>query len=152
MVGYSYPIKERENMAKAIGKEIHISPKHSVEICKVLKGKKLDVAKDLLEEVIEKKRAIPFKKHNRGVAHRKGKGFGPGRYPVRAAGAILKVLEAAENNAEYSGLDTEALLIKHIAANKGRTISGWMARAHGRNTAKDTETVNIEVVLEEVEE
>jgi len=152
MVGYSYPIGNKENIAKAIGKEIHISPKHSVEICKAIRGKKLEAAKDFLEEVIELKTPVPFKKHNRGVAHRKGKGFGPGRYPVRAAGAILKVLEAAEANAEYSGLDTESLLIKHVAASPGRTISGWMARAHGRNTAKDTDTVNIEVILEEVEE
>jgi large subunit ribosomal protein L22 len=143
---------ENEPVAKAIGTEIHISPKHSVEICRVLKGKMLDDAKDLLEDVIEKKRPIPFKKHKRSMGHRKGKGFGPGRYPVRAAKAILKVLESAESNAEYSGLDTEALKVRHIAANKGRTISGWMPRAHGRNTAKDTETVNIEVILEEVEE
>jgi large subunit ribosomal protein L22 len=152
MVGYSYQVKEGDPIAKAIGREIHISPKHSVELCRALRGKKLEDAKDILEDVIEKKHPIPFKKHNRGVGHRKGKGFGPGRYPVRAAKAIMKVLEAAESNAEYSGLDTEALLIKHIAANRGRVISGWMPRAHGRNTAKDTETVNIEVILEEVEE
>jgi large subunit ribosomal protein L22 len=152
MVGYSYPVDEGHSIAKAIGREIHISPKHSVELCRALRGKKLEDAKELLEDVIEKRRPIPFKRYKRSIGHRKGKGFGPGRYPVRAAKAIMKVLEAAESNAEYSGLDTEALLVKHIAANKGRVISGWMPRAHGRNTAKDTETVNIEVILEEVEE
>jgi len=152
MVGYSHQVEENDPIARAIGKEFHISPKHSVEICRTLKGKDLEDAKDYLEEVIEKTTPVPFKRHSRGMGHRKGKGFGPGRYPVRAAKAVLKVLESAEANAEYSGLDTEALKIRHIAANKGRTIRGWMPRAHGRNTAKDTETVTIEVILEEVEE
>jgi large subunit ribosomal protein L22 len=152
MVGYSYQTKEDDALAKAIGKEIHISPKHSIELCNAIRGKNLDDAKEILENVIDKTRPIPFKRHNRGVGHRKGKGFGPGRYPVRAANAILKVLDAAESNAEYSGLDTESMVVKHVAANRGRIISGWMPRAHGRSTPKDTETVNIEVILVEVEE
>ena len=44
MVGYSYQVKEGDPIAKAIGREIHISPKHSVEICRVLRGKKLEDA------------------------------------------------------------------------------------------------------------
>lgn len=151
MAGYSYPTGDAENIAKAYGSEIHISPKHSMEVCRMIRGKKLEVAKEMLEEVIKKTRAVPFKKHNRYMGHRKGKGFGPGRYPVKAAGVILKILESAEANAEYSGLDTESLVVRHVAACKGRTISGWMPRAHGRSSPKDTETVNIEVILEEVE-
>jgi large subunit ribosomal protein L22 len=151
MSGYSYPTGEAENIAKAIGREMHISPKHSMEVCRMIRGKKLEKAKEMLEGVIAKTRAVPFKRHHRCMGHRKGKGFGPGRYPVKAAGAILKIIESAEANAEYSGLDTESLVIRHISAYKGRTISGWMPRAHGRSSPKDTETVNIEVILEEVE-
>ena len=40
-----------------------------------------------------------------GVAHKKG--VGPGRFPKKAAKAILRVIESAKHNAEYKGLDAE---------------------------------------------
>jgi len=39
---------------------------------------------------------------------------------VKAAGQILKVLENAEANAEYKGLDTEKLRIIHISSHRGQ--------------------------------
>ena len=103
-------------------------------------------------EVIDLKRAVPFRRFNGMVGHRRGKGFGPGRYPKKAAKVILKLLEDCESNAEYSGLNTDSLFIKHIVSHRGRVIHGWMPRAHGRATDWDIHTVNIELILEEREE
>lgn len=152
MKGYSYEFKEGETVAKARGKELHISPKHSMEICRALSGKKVENAKKYLESVIAKEQAVPFKRYVRCIPHKKGPGFGAGRYPVKAAKAILRVLSDAEANAEYSGLDTDNLVIRHIVADKGHTWKGWMPRAHGRSTAKDRESVNIEVIVSEAGE
>ncbi|MGA1872632.1 MAG: 50S ribosomal protein L22 [Thermoplasmatota archaeon] len=140
-----------DTTARAQVIEVDISPKHSVEICREIRGKELQLAKGYLSDVIDMKRPLPFKKHNRKVGHRKGKGFGPGRYPQKAAKVFLKLLEDCESNAEYSGLNTDALFIKHIAAHRGRVYRGWMPRAHGRATDWDNHTVNIEVILEERE-
>ncbi len=140
-----------DTTARAILKEADISPKHAVEICNAIKGKELKEAKKLLEDVGNLKRAIPFKKYVRGVAHRPGKGFGPGRYPQKAAKSILKLLEDCESNAEYSGLNTDALKIKHIVAHRGKVTRGSMPRAHGRATDWDIHTTNVEVILEETE-
>jgi large subunit ribosomal protein L22 len=137
--------------ARAQAIEADISPKHSVEICREIRGLELQKAKDYLKDVIDMKRALPFKRYNHGVGHRKGKGMGPGRYPQKAAKVFLKVLEDCESNAEYSGLNTDALFIKHISAHRGRVFRGWMPRAHGRATDWDNHTVNIEVILEERE-
>jgi len=138
-----------DTTARAQAIEVDVSPKHSIEICRELKGMELQKAKDYLQEVIDLKRAVPFKRFHRLVAHRKGKGFGPGRYPQKAARAILKLLEDCEANAEYSGMDTESLKIKHIAAHRGRVYRGSMPRAHGRATDWDTYTVNFEIIVEE---
>ncbi len=141
-----------DNTARAQIREANMSPKHAVEICKMIRGLELQNAKDQLGEVIELKRAVPFKRYKRCVAHRKGEGFGPGRYPTRAARIILKLLEDCESNAEYGGLNTDVLFIKHIVSHRGRVIHGWMPRAHGRSTDWDIHTVNMELILEEREE
>jgi large subunit ribosomal protein L22 len=137
--------------ARAQALEVDISPKHSVEICNHIRGWRLQRAKDYLEGVIRKDVAVPFKKYKRKVGHRKGEGFGPGRFPRKAAGAILKLLEDCESNAEYSGLNTDELYIKHLVSHRGRIVRGWMPRAHGRATDWDKHLVNIEVILEERE-
>jgi large subunit ribosomal protein L22 len=149
MVGYSYTPK-KEKFSRALGREIRISPKFSMEICREIRGKKLDAARAFLEDVIAMKKPVPLRRFNKGVAHRRGlvKAFA-GRYPVKAAKNILKVLESAAANAEYKGLDTERLYISHVAAQKGRIIRGIRPRAFGRASPSNTWTTHVEVVLEE---
>jgi large subunit ribosomal protein L22 len=151
MVGYSKKV-DPENSARAIGYELRISPKHSLEICNALRGLKLEAAKEYMEEVVKLKRPVPFKRYKKYVSHRRGEGFGPGRYPQRAAKEILRLLESVEHNAEYGGLDTENVRITHMTAYRGRVFEGRKPRAHGRATEWNTETVNIEIIVEEIEQ
>ncbi|OPY31467.1 MAG: 50S ribosomal protein L22P [Methanomassiliicoccales archaeon PtaU1.Bin124] len=147
MVGYTMEA-DPDTTSRAIGKEIPISPKFSREICRMIKGKKVDIALKMLEEVTELTRPVPIRRYNIGVAHKKG--VGPGRFPVKAAKAISKVIESAKQNAEYKGLDAENMRVKLVAAHLGRTIPGHMPRAYGRSTPWNQQTVNIEVILEEM--
>ena len=150
-MGRNYSVRDidPEKTAKAYGFELHCSPKASMNIAREIRGMKLQDAKKYLEEVINLKRAVPFKRYNKTISHKKG--IGPGRYPQKAAKCILKVLENAENNAEYKGLDPKSMVIKHISAYRGREIKGYMPRAFGRATPKNEQTTNVEVILEEVE-
>jgi large subunit ribosomal protein L22 len=108
-------------------------------------------AKAYLADVVELKKAIPFKRFNRNVAHKRGLSKWPaGRYPVKAAEAYIRLLESVEKNAEYIGLDVEKLRIDHVAANTGRGLRAFFPRAMGRATPKRRETVNIEIVVSEV--
>jgi len=141
--------EQRENMALARGKELNISPKHTIEICKAVRGRRLRPAKSYLERVILLKEAVPFRRFDGKVGHRRGKGFGPGRYPRKAAAAVLKLLQQAEANAEFLELDPERLRIVHIAASRGPVTAGYMSRARGRTTASDHETVNVELMVRE---
>ena len=138
-----------ETSCKAMGSELHISPRQSREICRVLKGMKVDQAENYLKNVVALKQAVPFKRHNDSMGHRKGP-MAAGRYPQKAAKEFIKILENAKANGEYKGLDTERLKIIQIARQKGRIIKGFMPRARGSSSPKNTETVNIEMILEEV--
>ncbi len=64
---------------------------------------------------------------------------------------MLKVIENAENNAEYKGFNPEDMKITHASAYGGRVIKGIMPRAQGRATDKNTRTTNIEIIIEEVD-
>ncbi|MDN5357923.1 MAG: large subunit ribosomal protein [Candidatus Methanomethylophilaceae archaeon] len=135
--------------AKAVGKDIPVSPKFAREVVGMIRGRKVEEAAVMLEEVIAKKRAVPLKRYNKRVSHKAG--IGPGRYPVKAAKAILSILESASSNAEYKGLDVSSMSIATISIARGVTIPGHMPRAQGRATQWNQETVNIEVIIEEGE-
>jgi len=141
--------RDPEKSARAYGRELHCSPKHSENIARAIRGMKVKDAEKLLEEIIQKKRAIPFVTHHGSMGHKKG--IGPGAYPEKASRFILRVLKNAENNAEYKGLDPENMVISHISAYQGRIIEGFMPRAMGRATAKNEQTTNVEIIIEEME-
>ena len=140
-MAYGYSTTLTENSAKAVGLSLPISTKQSIMICNVLRGKPVTKAKHLLEEVMKQKRAIPFTRFNRDTGHKPG--MAAGQYPITAAAIILKLLKSAEANAQFKGLSTANLQVRHISAQKGPTT----ARAGRRRTqAKRT---HIEIVLEE---
>ena len=57
--------------AKAMAYELNVSPKHCIEILREIKGKKVSTVKTFLEDVIEKKKSVPFKRFNRNVGHKR---------------------------------------------------------------------------------
>lgn len=151
-MGYSCTIDENEEpkIAKVFGRNLRISPKHSVEISRAIRGMKVDEAKAFLERVQEKKEAVPFRNHKRKVGHKKLFKWYAGRYPVKASQQFYKLLKEAESNAEYKGLDSERLRIIHISAYKGRTFPGYIPRAYGRASPYNHETTNVELIVKEV--
>ena len=149
-MGYSL-VKDPEKSARAYGKELQCSPRHSQNIARAVRGMKVQDAKTLLEQVIALKRPIPFRTHNSKRGHKRGKGMGPGAFPKKASQHILRIIQDAENNAEYKGLDPENMVISHISTYMGREIKGTMPRAQGRATDKNEQTTNVEIIIEEIE-
>jgi large subunit ribosomal protein L22 len=147
----NYSLTPAGRSSRAMGMELHISPKAAREICRTLRGMRANLARDYLEDVIALKRAVPFKRYARNVAHKHGLvGSDAGRFPQKAAKAVLVVLDNALANAEYKGMESDKMRILHAGTKKGRTIRGWMPRAMGRATPKNTETVSVEMILSEV--
>jgi len=141
-----------DNIAKAKANELNMSPKHSIEIATFIRHQRVNDAIAYLNEVVGLKKAIPFRRFNRNVAHKRGLpgNWDAGRYPVKASKAYIRVLESVKKNAEYIGLDADNLEIIHVSANRGRAQKSFFPRAMGRATPKVRESVNIEVVVREV--
>jgi large subunit ribosomal protein L22 len=150
MRGYTYAGDTRSSVARARGVEFPISPKKTYEVLNAIRGKRLVDARKFLEDVVALKQAVPFRRYNQETAHKRG--IGPGRYPKKVARSILQVLQNAESNAEYEGLDTDQLFIYVAASSRGRIRKASMPRAHGRATPWNEQTTSVEIVLKEREE
>ncbi len=152
--GYSF-IEQKydaERTAKAAGRDLRISPKHTREICATIKSMKLEQAKSFLEKVIKQEQSVPFRRHKKKLAHKKDlKQFKwyAGRYPVKASARVYEVLSAAESNAEFKGLDTDLCRIIHAAAHRGRKIKRYIQRAHGRSSPRYKTLTHVEIVIYE---
>lgn len=150
MRGYTYRAETGVNVARARGLEIPISPKKTYEVLNRIRGLSLERARTLLEEAVDGVRAIPFRRYNQETAHHRG--VGPGRFPKKVARSVLGVLKNAEENAEYEGLDVDRLFVKVAASGRGRIRKASMPRAHGRATAWNEQTTNLEIILAERKE
>lgn len=103
-----------KNEASALGSSLQISTKACVELANVIRMKTTKEAKTLLERVIAKQQAVPYRIFIKELSHKKG--IGPGRYPKKAAEAMIEVIENAEANAQFKGLNTSNLQIVHLKA------------------------------------
>ena len=142
---YAIASIDEEHAAKAIGRSLPISTKQSIEICRFIRKKNLQKAKEMLNKVIAKKTAIPFKRFTE-IPHKKGKGIASGSYPEKASKEILRLLESAEANAQFKGINTSNLVINHICAHKAGNQPHYGRRG---GTMKRT---HVEVVVQEVAE
>ena len=155
--------------ARAVNVDMHV--KHCFEVARAIKGMTAGRAVEYLNEVLlidsdradirRKATAVPYrlgsgnKRRKRSgpsmVGHRKGK-VGPGRYPVKASRAIIKLIESAMENArfQYEDIDADEMVITHIAAHRGPIRKGWIPRARGRATPSNHYRVNLEVFLEDM--
>ncbi len=150
--GYSVTTEELnpETTVKASGREVRVSHKHEREVCRTIKGMTLTQAKEYLKDVIEKKKVVPFRRHQKKLGHHSGlsKAFA-GRYPINAAKKTLKLLQQAQANAENKGLNTDSLKIIHAAAYPGMKVKRFTPRAHGRASPKFDTLTHIELILAE---
>ena len=139
-----------EKTAKASGRELKVSHKAAREVAKAIKGMDLAQAKGYLRDVIVKKKAIPYTRFTKKLGHKGGmQKRCVGRYPIKTAEAILRVLQAAQANAENKGLDVDRLRIMHSAAYQGMKLKRYTPRAHGRASPKYDILTHVEIVLEE---
>merc|ERR1712032_1029077 len=128
--------------------------KHCREIGNAIQGMGLTAALKYLENVLEKKEAIPFRVFTGGVGrHAQGKQKNaPGskcRWPQKATRAFLDLLTNAEANAEDQHLTKENLTVKHVSCQRAPKMRRRTYRAHGRINAYMALPAHIEIVCTE---
>jgi len=150
---YSYKVEDESKIAKAVAFDIPVSIKIMRETVAAIRGLKVSEARKLLEDVIKLKQPIPFRRYKGKQSHKRGLAdkykWPIGRYPVKAAKYLLKLLDQVEANAENKGLNKDKLVIIHIAAHKGVTLKRYMPRAFGRATPKFRRTSHVEIIVQE---
>lgn len=145
--GYSFQGYDPAIHVRASLREVDVSPKEAREVCAAIVGLTLEKARRLLNDVIQLKTPVPFRRYNRKVGHKRQiQGFYAGRYPVKVAKVMLGLLDSLEANAEYKGMEPSRVKIIHAAAYPGRKLKRFTPRAFGRATPRDKVLVHIEVV------
>ena len=148
--GYSIVQLDPDRTTLASGRDLPVSAKDTEEVCRSIRGMRLEQAKKWLEAVMDEKQLVTYRRHHKKHAHHATGTTRPeGGYPVKAADAVVKVLKNAESNAESKGLNIEKLRIIHAAAQKGRKLRKAIPRAHGRSSPYVQQLTHIEIAVEE---
>ena len=142
---YSYTSQAKENEAKAVGVSIPVSYKQSYEVAKFIRGKNVQLAKKMLQDVVDMKRPVPMTRFNRDTGHKHG--MAAGRFTINTCTFILKLLKSAESNAQFKGLSTANLIVRHIAAQKGPT-----SFRYGRHRRRQAKRAHVEIIVAEQKE
>src|SRR3989344_5187387 len=95
-------------------------------ICDFIKGKKIDTAITELEQVVLKKRAVPYKGE---VPHRADPGMMSGRYPVNASKIFIQMLKGLRGNVLVNGMDLDKTRITF-------GMSNWASRPQMKGGAR----------------
>lgn len=142
-MAYKYTVPVTQHSACAVGAGLSISKKQAVEVCKWIRGKPVEKAKEMLREVIAMKRPVPYTRFNGDTGHRKGS-LAAGRYPISACTQILYTINSATANAHAKGLANTDLFLKQVCAQ-----SGTHTYRPGRHRGRKAKRTHIEVVVEE---
>ena len=147
---YAFQNFDSTRHVRASLREKEISHKHAREIAVAIKGMSIEKARDYLQNIITKQRAVPFRRYKNQVGHKSDPGMMAGRYPQKSAIEFVKVLDNLESNAEYKGMDLDRLKIVNATVHKGVLIKRFIPRAMGRATPKNNVLTHVELVAQEV--
>ncbi len=115
---------------------------------------RLEKAKSFLNNVLEKKEIVPFRRFNKGVGRHSqvnGTGTSQGRWPTKSCEHVLSLLTNAEANAVAKGLNVEKLVISHIKVDQAAKMRRRTYRAHGRINPFMSSPSHVELILTETE-
>jgi ribosomal protein L22 len=104
--------------------DVRASQKHCMYICAAIKGKKIDDAIKLLQQVVKLKAIIKFKGE---IPHRHGQRMMSGRYPVDASKLMINALKGLRGNVIVNQMDLDKTVITTAFA----TQAHRPARARG---------------------
>lgn len=147
---YAFQYYDATRHVRSSIREKGMSHKHAREVAVSLKGLSIEKARDYLQAVINKKRAVRFGRYKNQVGHKSDPGMMAGRYPQKTAKEFIKVLDNLESNAEYKGMDLDRLRIVNATVHKGVTVKRFIPRAMGRATPKNNVLTHVELVAREI--
>jgi large subunit ribosomal protein L22 len=103
-------VEQKDKITRVYFKNVPISTKHSMDLCRFIKNKNPSKAIRQLEQVMIQKMALPMRGE---IPHRKGKSKNNprGRYPTKSTKQFIKALKNLIANAKVKTMDVEKLSI-----------------------------------------
>lgn len=100
-----------------------------------MKGLRLKKALTYMDNVLEHKQIIPFRRYTGGIGrHAQAKAFKhtQGRWPEKSVKAVRELLRNLKANAESAKLDVDMCFINHVVCQRAVQGRRRTYRAHGR--------------------
>lgn len=138
--------------AKTQARDLRVSFKKTRETAKTICGMTLQKAYAFLNDVLKHKRAVPFRRFNRGVgrtAQAKEWRTTQARWPVKSVKYMLELLKNCEANARQKQLDVDLLYIQNVQVNQAPKRRRRTYRAHGRINPFMSHPSHIQIILAE---
>eukprot|EP01100_Stratorugosa_tubuloviscum_P015837 TRINITY_DN953_c0_g6_i1.p1 TRINITY_DN953_c0_g6~~TRINITY_DN953_c0_g6_i1.p1 ORF type:complete len:193 (+),score=92.55 TRINITY_DN953_c0_g6_i1:144-722(+) len=144
------------NPSKKVGARLadqRVSFKNTRETALAIKKMSLLSAKRFLNDVLQKKQAIPFCRYNGGIgrhAQAKLHSYCPNRqvrWPIKSVELLLSLLKNAEANAIGKKLCVKRLEIQHIQVSQATKIRRRTYRAHGRINPYMSSPCHVQIIL-----
>lgn len=135
-----------------MGPDLRVHFKNTYETAQAIKRMSLRKAQQYLQDVIDHKRCVPFRKFTGCIgrtAQAKEFKLTQGRWPEKSCKFLLHLLKNAESNAEMKNLDVESLQIEHIMVNRAQQGRRRTYRAHGRINPFMSQPCHVEIILRE---
>jgi len=129
---------------------LRVSFKNTRETLAAIRGLTLKKARTYLNNVIQKKDIVPFRRYRYGVSRNsqcKKHGANVGRWPVKVCKNILALLRNAESNAKAKNIGPNSLKISHIQVNQAPKMRRRMYRAHGRINKYESSPSHVQLIL-----
>jgi large subunit ribosomal protein L17e len=126
--------------------------KNTFETANAVKGLKLKKAIKYIEDVLEHKQCVPFKRftgHVGRTTQAKVFKLTQGRWPEKSCKHVLALLKNLHSNAEAKGLDVEKCVVNHVSVNRAVQGRRRTFRAHGRITPYLSSNCHIEIFVSE---
>lgn len=126
--------------------------KNTYETARVVRGMKLKKAIKYMEDVLEHKQCIPYRRftgHVGRTTQAKIHGVTQGRFPEKSVKHVYQLLKNLLANAEAKGLDAEKLVITHFAVQKAVQGRRRTYRAHGRISPYLSSNCHVEFIATE---
>jgi ribosomal protein L22 len=133
--------KIKKEFVEVNAKNVPVSTKYAVAICRFIKGKRIRDARIYLEEVVKLKKSIPMKGE---FAHRKGPGkiaSGEGKFPVKTSKHFITLLKSLAGNA--TNHDIMDPVISEAIANKASGPVGRFGRWKRKRTHITLRAINM---------
>jgi large subunit ribosomal protein L22 len=162
-MNYSYN-RDTKGIIFASVRDLNASFKDLCCVCDAIRYMPVPSAITVLDKVINENRPIEYRRHNKYMGSRHELGGKKGRYPIKCARIVRKVLVNAAANAVNKGENPEYMYVVHASANKtyevprspskgvGSVVSGGYGYSTRRTSNIDFAKVEIGIADKETKE